>query len=95
MLGLNLCDRARSSDICRQLREGPLLIYVKSHLMWFKCMIRVCPGAFLWRFSTHVQLGGDPGVDPKLLGGIPCLIWRGNASGSPWIWREGGLKYSA
>lgn len=35
------------------------------------------------RFSGHVQMGGDPGEDSELSGGIACIIWLGNASGSP------------
>lgn len=32
----------------------------------------------------HLRLvGGDPGVDPELAGGIVNLIWPGNTSGSP------------
>ncbi len=46
-------------------------------------LIRMLLGAFPWRFSGHVQLIGDPGVDPEHAGEIIYLIWPGNASGSP------------
>lgn len=52
-----------------------------------------------WKSSRHIQLGGDPGVDPELDGGIMHPIWYGNASGSPRkTWKmflvegEGGLE---
>lgn len=45
-------------------------------------LIRILQGAFLWRFSRHVLLVGDPGVDPELARGIIYLIWNGNATGS-------------
>ena len=40
-------------------------------------------GAFLLRFSRHVEPVGDPGVDPEHAGEIICLICLGNAWGSP------------
>ena len=49
-------------------------------------------GAYLWRFSRHYQLGGDPGADPQLMGEITYLVWPGNASGSP---RRSWEAYSA
>ncbi len=47
--------------------------------IWSGCLL----GAFLWRFSGHVQLVGEPEADPEHAGGITYLIWPGNASGSP------------
>lgn len=38
---------------------------------------------FLWRFSEHDKLGGDPGADSELTGGITYFFWPRNALGSP------------
>ncbi len=38
--------------------------------MWLGCVL----DASLWRFSGHVQLGGDAGADPELTGGIIYLM---------------------
>lgn len=38
---------------------------VKTRSSRFGHLNRILPGAFLWRFSGHVQLVGDPGVDPE------------------------------
>jgi len=55
-----------SSDIWRELGVEPLLLCVeRSQLRWFGHLIRMPPG--------HVQLGGDPGADPKPTGGIIYL----------------------
>ncbi len=50
----------------------------------------------------HVQLAGEPGLDPEHTRGIIYLIWPGNASGSPWrSWKAllgrgvSGLPYLA
>lgn len=31
----------------------------------------------IWKFSRHIQLGGDLGTNPELSGKIPYLIWLG------------------
>lgn len=63
--GLSLRDRARSPDVRQELENrAASLCLERSQLRWFGHMIRM--GASLWMFSGHVQLGGDPGVDPGL-----------------------------
>ncbi len=82
--GLCFRDKVRSSDTWRELGVEPLLLRVKrSQLRWFRQVIRILLEAFLWRFSGHVQLVGDPRLDPKHAGGITYLIRAGTASGSP------------
>lgn len=61
------------SDIRRELRVEPLLLYVE----------RACRGGSaiwsdLWRSSRRVQLEGDPTVDPEFTEGIVNPIWAGN-----------------
>lgn len=34
-------------------------------------------------FSGHVQLGGNPRVDPEFTGQSICVIWPGNSLGTP------------
>lgn len=41
-----------------------LLLFVQS--IWSGCLL----WAFIWRFSGHLQLGGDPKANPRLAGGI-------------------------
>ena len=83
--GLTLRDRARSCrhpEGARSRAAAPSRpeepVGVGSGI-WSGCL----QGAFLWRFSWHVQLVGDPGVDPEHAGEIIYLIWLMNASGSP------------
>ncbi len=68
-------ERARSTVAALSCQKDP--VEVVHHL------IRILLDAFLWRFSGHTQLVGDPGLDPEHPGEILCLIWFGNASGSP------------
>lgn len=38
--------------------------------------------AFLWKYSEHVQLAGEPRADRELAGGTIQPVWPGNASDS-------------
>ncbi len=82
--GLSLRHRVRSSDIWRELRVELLFLGIKrSQLREFGHLVRMPPGRLPSRFSSHIQLGRHPRVDPKLAGGIMYVIWPGNASASP------------
>lgn len=35
--------------------------------------------ASIWRFSSYIPLGGDPGTDPELAGWIIYPLWSANA----------------
>lgn len=60
----SLKDRVKNLDIKRELRVGSLLLCIKrSHLRWISHLIGM---PFLWRFSRHVQVVGDPRADPEL-----------------------------
>lgn len=51
-------------------------VFNRRRMRSFRHLIGMLPG--------HLRLvGGDPGVDPELAGGIINLIWPGNTSGSP------------
>lgn len=56
-----------------------LLLTEKSHFWqlghWLGCRLR----ASVWTFPGHVQLGGDPEVDPKVAGEVRHLRWRWKA----------------
>jgi len=68
--GLSLRDRGRSSTIRGELEVEPLLLHIeRSQLRWF---------IWLW-----CLLGGGPGSEPEVTGGIIYPIWPGNTSGSP------------
>lgn len=47
--------------------------------IWSRCL----PGTISWKFSGHIQLVSDRGVDPKDAGEIIYIIWLGNALESP------------
>uniref|UniRef100_A0A3Q1CIM7 Rap guanine nucleotide exchange factor (GEF) 6 n=1 Tax=Amphiprion ocellaris TaxID=80972 RepID=A0A3Q1CIM7_AMPOC len=85
--GLSLRDRVTSSDIRRELGVEPLLLRVeRSQLRWFGHLIRMPPGRLpLEVFQTRPP-GRRPQVDPELAGEMICLVWPGNASGSPKSW---------
>lgn len=64
---LCLRDRVRTSDIYRNLRVEPLVLHVDRSLpRWFGHLNRCLLGASLWRFSGHIQQGGDTVVEPEL-----------------------------
>ncbi len=76
-----------SAEIRRKLRVELFLLPVKrSRFRWFEHLIRILLESVLLRFSRRIQLVGDAGVE--YAGEDICLIWLGNASGSPRkIWK--------
>ena len=97
--GLSLSDRVRSSDIRREhgveaaapLRRKASAEVVRASDQEASRVppFRGFPGTSDWEER--------PEADPEPAGGIICLIWPGNASGSPGgarecCWGEGGLE---
>lgn len=69
--GSNLRDPEGASSCCS---------FERSQLRWFRSSVQEA----YWLppiggFSGHVQLVGDPEVDPEHAGEITYLIWPGNA----------------
>lgn len=55
-----------------------------SRLRWFGHLIKILPGASLWRlFQGTANREEPPGADPERAGGTAYVIWPQNASGSP------------
>lgn len=89
--GLTLKERARSSENQKELwrevlPEAPASTFLDTSL---------------WRYSRHVQIGGDRRADPEHTWGITYPIWPGGALKYPRrIWEDvqwwiNGLAYFA
>jgi len=81
LAGLGFRDKAGSSAIQREFGvESLLLRNERSQLRWFGHLIRMPPAGRTLEVFRHVQLGGGPGTNPGLTGGVICPFWLGNTS---------------
>lgn len=94
------CQDIQKKKKKKKLWVETLLLLIKSPLRCCRCLIKMSPGASLQKLSRYPQLGGDPGADPEVTGGVIYIsfglwaLWY-LSSGTGKSWRKGHSKYQA